>query len=243
MTIYLPIYRIYRMLILDSIDKAILATLTKRATHASEISRLLDIPRTTISFRLNRLKNYHKVTDSVVGRKTHWHIEQERIHNKSYYRIFKGDEFLECYSMIETLSEKSIIYVVQGKKAAEAEFEHVPRQLMEKIHKIIKRRRIIMRAIANKEILAKVASLDVALKKSHMGRPQSVKLVETAFTSSGELFIAKEYLSIINPKKKSGIIVKDPEIVTLVYDFAKIFFDLADRLESVDLNSFIKKSL
>lgn len=231
------------MLILDTIDTRILTLLSRGEAHTSALSRALTLPRTTISFRLKRLELFEKVTSEVLGRKTFWRLPRKRLHNKSLYRIFEGNDFLECYKIIETLPRESVIYVVQGQAAAEAVFRHVPRELIEELHRTIKRKNIIMKGIANKSILTKIASLDEAMRRSHKGRPQSIKLVDTSFLSSGELFVTKEYIAILNPRRKTGVLIKDSDVISLFYDFAKMFFDLGERLDTADLNAFIGKTL
>lgn len=231
------------MIILDTIDKKILALLAKQATYSSALARVLEIPRTTISFRLGRLQEFQKVSGEVVGRKTIWRIPRARIHNKSHYRIFEGNEFLECYKAIETLPPESTVYAVQGKGAADVIFKRIPEELIKELHRTIKRKRIIMHAIANKSITKIISTLNTTLKKSHVGRIQGVKLVDGKFLSSAELFITPLYISIINPDKKIGILIKDPTVISLIYDFAFLFFALSDKLETFDLNRFIQESL
>lgn len=231
------------MLLLDTTDSKILAFLSKKTTHSSALSRALQIPRTTIAFRLTRLLKFKKVSKETIGRKTVWRIPQGRIHNKSLYKIFNEEDFLECYKIISTLPKESTIFVVQGKGAADVIFKRVPEGLIKEIHKTVKRKGIVMRAVANNEIIQAISKLDNNMKTSHIGRPQSIRLVDKLFLSSGELFITRYYVAMVNPYNKRGIIVKDPAIVILLYDFAALFFSLSASIETFDLNRYLQKTI
>lgn len=136
-----------------------------------------------------------------------------------------------------------MIYVVQGKMAAKGELKNVPEDLMIYLHALIKRRRIVMKAIANESILQEFVSLSKRLKKSHINRPQSIKLIDNKFLSSGELFVTYAYIAIINPDKKIGIVIKDKDIVSMFHDFMTLFFSISERLENFNLNAYIAKTL
>lgn len=231
------------MLLLDPLDKKILSAISHKAGHSSHLSTLLCEPRTSLSYRLHRLEQFGKVEKFTVGRKIMWRRSLSRAHNKSLFQVYKGDDFVECYKLLGTLKKNSMIYVVQGKMAAKGELRNVPEDLMVHIHALMKRRKIIMKAIANEEILQEFVSLSKRLKKSHTGRPQSIKLIDNKFLSSGELFVSYAYIAIINPDKKIGIVIKDKDIVSMFYDFMILFFSISERMETFNLNAFISKTL
>lgn len=172
-----------------------------------------------------------------------WRRPLARLHNKSLFQIYKGDDFVECYKPIGMLKKESMIYVVQGKMAAKGELRNVPEDLMISLHALIKRRRITMKAVANEAILQEFSSLSKRLKKSHIGRPQGVKLIDNKFLSAGEIFVTHTYVAIVNPEKKTGIVIKDKEIVSLLHDFMTLFFSVSEKLESFNLNEHIAKTM
>lgn len=231
------------MLILDELDRKILAAISYKPAYASFLSSVLCEPRTSISYRLNRLNQFNKVEKFTAGKKTMWRRPLSRLHNKALFQLYKGDDFVECYKPIGTLKKESMIYVVQGKMAAKGELRHVPEDLMLSLHAFIKRRGITMKAVANETILQEFATLSKRLKKSHTGRSQGIKLIDNKFLSAGEIFVSYAYVAIVNPEKKMGIVIKDKDIVGIFHDFMFLFFSVSERLENFNLNAYIEKTL
>ena len=231
------------MIILDYLDTQIISHLRKGSSHASLLARELNEPRTSIAYRLGRLEENKKVLSYTKGRKTMWQIHEERIHNKSLIREFRGQEFLQCYTILETLPPKSTVYAVQGADSVKASLRSVPDTMTKNIHRLFKRREIVLRAIANKKVLENIETMSDSLRKSHTGRPQSIKLLDAKFLSSGEIFVTETFISIINPEKRIGIVIKDKGIVMLLYDMMALLFSLSERIESFDLNAYIGKKV
>lgn len=231
------------MLILDDLDKKILAAISHKSAHTSLLSSILHEPRTSIAYRLNRLEQFNRIEKFTAGKKTMWRKPISRLHNKALFQIYKGDDFVECYKPIGTLKKESMIYAVQGKMAAKGELKNVPEDLMISLHALIKRRRITMKAVANEAILQEFSSLSKKLKKSHAGRSQGIKLIDNKFLSVGEIFVTYAYIAIVNPEKRVGVVIKDKEIVSLLHDFMVLFFSVSERLENFNLNAYIEKTL
>ena len=57
---------------LDKCDKKILGALEDIPLHSSEISRRINMPRTTVSYRLQRLKKYDYLSKKIIGKKSVW---------------------------------------------------------------------------------------------------------------------------------------------------------------------------
>lgn len=231
------------MIIMDDIDTKILNSLSKKSNNPSLLAKELSIPRTSISYRLLKLKKIHKINSFIVGRKTMWCLNLNKTHSKSLFQIYEDYKFLECYKQINTLKRNSFVYVIQGKNAAQAELINIPEELILNIHKTIKKKHITMKAITNQLILEEFLNLSKKLKESHINRQQNIKLIDKIFISSGELFVTDSYISITNPKKRKGVIIKDKDIVIMFYDLMRLLFSLSDKLENFDLNSYIRKTI
>lgn len=228
------------MLILDTIDRQILSSLRKNKAHPSLIAKELRIPRTSVAYRLQRLKKFNRVESKIEGRKTVWKLTKKRAHNKELIHEFSGPEYYECYKILYTLPKLSALYILQGVEAGKAEFKTIPHYLIEDIHTMYRRRKIIMRAIVNKKILSVFDRISDQLKKSHLDRTQGIQLTDSLFTSSGELFVAKDFVLLVNPEKKRAVTIKDADIVMLMNDFMQLFYTLSDELEHLDLNKYIR---
>lgn len=228
-------------MLVDSIDTKILSALKKREMHASLIAVVLNLPRTTVTYHLKRLNAFHKVESKNIGRKTVWRLAKARIHNKEHFKVFSGIDFHECYKTLFLLPKEALIYGVQGSQAGAAEFRNVPEYVIQDIHNMFKRRKILMRAVTNKKILGALESISDALRTSHTGRTQGVKLVDNLLMSHGELFVTKDFAILANPEKKRGVVIKEHAVVSLLYDFMSLFFTLSDQLDTFDLNAHLTR--
>lgn len=229
------------MILLDTIDTRVLSYIRKEEAHTSLIADELCIPRTNVAYRLRRLEKFGRVESKTVGRKTIWRLAKKREHNKELIREFAGTEYYECYKILFTLKKEDSLYVLQGIEAGRAEFKTIPHYLIEDIHRHYKRKKIIMHSVINKEILSVFSEISEHLRASHTGRVQNVRAIDSLFTSCGECFVSKDFLLIVNPQKKRGLLIKEADIVSLINDFMKLFFTFSDQLESIDLNRHLTK--
>ncbi len=230
------------MVIFDETDRQILACLGKAPAHCSSIARRLNLPRTTVAYRAERLAKLHRVEKKIIGRKTVWRLSTRRVHNKNILKEFEGVDFIECYKALFTVPKESIVYAVQGSQAGEAELKNVPHSFITEAHTYFTSRRIVMRGISNKKLFDTLSNLDEALLKSHRKRPQALKTTNRLFTSGGELFATEHFILLVNPGAKRGVVIKDKDIVSLCFDTMSLLFSLSDKLETVNLDTITKKS-
>lgn len=225
-----------------SLDDRILRLLGKESVHTSLIAEKLEVLRTTVGYRLQKLEAAGLVVKKVKGRKTVWSRVFPHEHNKSHFRIYEEDAFLEAYSQLFTLPQKSIIYSIQGYGGAKGEIEVLPPMFIKRAHEVFRKKSFVLKAVSNQRMID-IFQKDMQKKmaQSHEGRTLGVKLFPGRhFMSGGEIFCARNILMILHPKKRVAMVVKDQEIVALMNDILEVFFDILEQRSTFDLNAHIR---
>ena len=229
------------MLGMDTADAKILRLLGDAPVHPSEISRRLGLVRTTVQYRLARLARAGLAEKAIVGRKSVWRATYPNGHNKNHYRAYVGDEILQAYAQLLTLPRGTVVLSVQGEGAAKGEFASLPKAFIREAHAAFKRRGIVMLGVSNEKVLALFDTLDSDMIRSHIGRPQGLKIFSDGkFLASGEIMSTEHLLILANPTSRLAIVIKDKGIAKIVNDLLAAFFDLLDADKSFDLNRYLK---
>ncbi|MBI1960955.1 MAG: AsnC family transcriptional regulator [Candidatus Liptonbacteria bacterium] len=229
------------MIGIDAVDQKIIRLLDKNPSYPSEISKKLGVVRTTVHYRLERLRRMKRVKHIDVGRKSIWSPVYGKEHNKAIYRVYKGEEITQAYAHMLNLPRKTVIYCVQGRDAAKGEFQNLPRFAIKGTHALLKRRGIIIKSVSHESVVDIFRQLDEAMIRSHIGRIMALKLFSgDVFLGSGELLSSKEFLVLSNPTARAAVVIKDKGIASIVNDTLKIFFDILDNTKNFDLNRYLK---
>lgn len=229
------------MIGVDNLDNKILKILGDEPVHSSEISRKLGVLRTTIQYRLNRLANLGLIKKVVVGRKSVWYPVYKNEHNKNQYRVYRGGEIVQAYNQLLNLPKQTPILSIQGSDAAKGEFDNLPALFIKEAHRVFKRKRIVMKGISNKKALNHFDKLNKDMIKSHIGRPQGLKIFSNgSFMAPGEIMSTENFLLLSNPKSKFVLVIKDKGITKIMNDTLKLVFELLDGEKFFDLNGWLK---
>lgn len=228
------------MLNLDACDKKILSQLKKEAGYPSILAKQIGISRTTLTYRLIRLRKLGVVNRSIVGRKSVYELNFSEPDSKQSIKIYSGKEILNAYWKLTRLPKESLILQVQGRDAAKSAFENLPDYFIKKIHLAFKRRKMILKCLSNQESLTNFDSISKSLVESHIGRTFGVKILSNKFFADGEIISADKLLLLTNPGKSKAIIIKDKGISKIVHDLLKLAFELLDSDPAFNLGAFLK---
>lgn len=236
----------YKVLRLSDADRRILARLARAPLHTSVLAREVGVPRTTVAYRLRQLKERGLVERHTVRRKPFWRLSFRPGRRAGWCRTFRGGEIVQVYSELLSLPRNSVVYCIQGRDAPAAEFAVLPHELIQRLHRAYKSRRILFRCISNTEILQvfQRVRLDRTMIASHIGRLVSAKLFTNGlFLGSGELVVTRNFVLLTNPKTRVAVRIRDDGIVDIVYDLLSLLFDVIEPVDSFDLNRYLQTML
>jgi len=227
------------------LDNKILNLLDKKTSYPSLISRELGILRTTVQYHLNKLEKIKLINKKIIGRRTMYSIAYNKKGNKNLYKIYSGkDGLIQAYYQLFKIPKESTILVIQGSESAKNELLNLPDRVIKEFHRIVKRKKIIMRGISNKKILKYLDSMKKDMTMSHIGRTQSFRIVsDNRFLSSAEIFSTQKSILLSNPKSKTAIIIKDKEMVMIINDILSFVFELIENNKTFDLNRYLKDKI
>ncbi len=230
------------MIGMDVTDTRIVRLLGDAPAHPSEISRRLGFSRTTVHYRLARLARAGLAKKTIIGRKSVWSTAYPSRHNKNHYRAYAGDDIVQAYVQLLTLPRGTVVLAVQGADAAKGEFAFLPKAFIRDAHAAFKRRGIAMRGVSNEKVLKIFDALDSDMIRSHIGRPQGLKIFSDGkFLASGEIMSTERMLLLVNPTSRLAVVIKDKGIAKIANDLLSALFELLDGDKSFDLNRYLKE--
>jgi len=232
------------MLVLDNLDNKILTTISKQELHPSEMGRRLGTSRTTIQYRLKKMEELGFAKKRTAGKKTLWSSVFRQEHNKKHFKTYKGNDSLQAYRQLLSLPAETIVFSIQGNRAAKGEFSALPEQFIKEAHRVFKRKGLIIKGIANEEALRAFTGFEKSLLQSHVGRTLGIKLFhDNHFLGSGEIFSTKKLLILSNPVAKNAVVIKDKGITEIVYDLLELMFIMLDGRSTFDLNQYLRNKI
>ena len=229
---------------IDLIDARITKALEKQSMYPSAIARKTKLPRTTISYRLNKLLKYKLVKNTVVGRKCLWELVYPAEKQSEVIAVYDNKNILQAYSLLFSLPKESVIWSIQGSAATVGELANIPESFIKEAHRIFKRKRIVFKGILNPTALQVFDKISKSLAESHIGRGVGLKLLdENLFKESAEIFATTEFVLITNPSKQIAIAIKDPAMISIFIGMCKSLFNLLENVASFDMNQFLRGKL
>lgn len=222
-------------------DSLIIRKLKLRPMHPSEISREINIPRTTIAYRLKMLEKSKIVKHKTVGRKCVWEMNFVK-NNNELFSYYHGDDFENAFAECLKIKKASVVLSVQGVDAAIYELKNVSRALVFKVHRHFKKNGIVFKSITNEKALEVFRKIDKKYVASHSGRAGGLKLFKnSAFLGDGEIAVCEQFVLISNPKTKDSILIKEPGLVRTINQVFSLLFDSIENIPGINLNSYLNK--
>lgn len=222
-------------------DDKIVNSLKESPAHPSILAKKLNLPRTTISYRLNRLEKYKIVSMQTKGRKSLWYISSSTPSSYGPITIYKEREIENAYAQLLDLPKGSVIMSIQCAGAAHGEITSLPESFIRKAHNTFKNRNFIMKGISNESVIKYMKSVDKKLIKSHIGRGVGLKLFSNQFfTGDGEIFVSEKFILIANPSQKIAVVCKDNGIINALKDTFTTLYDLLEDIKIFNINQYFK---
>ncbi|XKT74626.1 MAG: winged helix-turn-helix domain-containing protein [Patescibacteria group bacterium UBA2163] len=232
------------MILLDELDNKILSLISKQELHPSEMARQLGILRTTVQYRLKKIEEFGLAQKRISGRKTLWSVAVRTEHNKSHFKVYRGADFVQSYKQLLSLPAHATIFAIQGSKAAKGELNTLPAEFIKESHKILKRKKIILKGVTNEKTLRVFTGTNKSLMQSHIGRTLGIKLFQdNHFLGAGEILSTKKLLLLSNPVAKQAIVIKDKGIAEIIHDTLDLIFEVLDGKNTFDLNSYLRNKI
>jgi len=229
-------------MLLDQIDQKIIKALEKGGLHPSDISRAINLPRTTIAYRLARLEKQKVVRSRSVGRKMVWEINFRPQNDAVQFKIYSGEEFQNAYLECFNVPAKSVVLSIQSVSAGRSELKFIPRDLVFKVHNFFKKKNIVFKSISNQKMLAVFGEIDKNYVKSHIGRSGGIKLFKNnLFEDGAEIIVCETFAMISNPNIKTAVVIKDPGIIKTMREALTLLFDTLEQVKGFSLNEYLRK--
>jgi len=223
----------------DTQDNRILSFLRKQPIHVSEMSRHLGIKRTSVTYRLQRLERLGLIKGSLLGNKRTYSLKFKKVGLKDYIQNYSGDAMADAYKNLLHLPKETIIFAIQGNHAAKWHLKHLPESLISEIHRVFKKKKIILRGISNTEVVNIFKKMSTSMIRSHKGRTLGIKLLENKFAGDGEMMVTKNFILLSNPRAKRVILIKDPAITEMVYEVLALLLESLGSIRIIDINAYL----
>ncbi|HEY0907767.1 MAG TPA: helix-turn-helix domain-containing protein [Candidatus Paceibacterota bacterium] len=246
---------------LSSLEAKILQTMSPDVSFTvSELSREIKFPRTSVGFTLNRLKYRGFVKKIGVKKHTEWRViaidslasrlqsishrlsidEDNNRRNNLFVKIGYGQEgFKRAYEkMLQIQCDR--VYFIQGNKAAEAGLKKINFSYYADFHKKLRKKDIVMEAIAGESILKRLENLSKEEIRAHKDRLIITYLIPDQYIDFDvDIIMLNKHLIIVDPVNEISLTINEASISKA---FQIIFIGLASLGRKFDLNAFIRGS-
>lgn len=211
------------------------------------ISRITDIPRTTVLFLLKNLEKRGLVNKLLVGKHYEWAIDRSQTESFGLFGEqtvevhFGIKNFEKVYESITRLSSGERIFVFQGNKSAQAALTRISSDFFSRMHAFLKKRKIIIEGVTGESLLNLFESLPSESLRSHWGRATIVRVVPDEYINfDTDIFSTKHKLYIFNFEKEIVVTINDPSITKAFHSLIVFMFE---KSRQVDLNGHIRAIL
>lgn len=236
------------MTITDTLDQCILKKLREKSQSTTALAIALQCKRTTVQYRLKRLRAAAHVRVQKQGRETCWEITKKNTQGRGLVRTYQNKEINQVLELIAQVPRHSIIYGIQGYAALAEELRWIPIAALKKYHATLKRRRIKIIACQSRRTLESLPSLSTELLHSHLGRAVGTNLLLAphSLLGNGVVLVTPTYLVCTNTKSRRAVVITDKVIVQTLYESYVMLFQTISELDAtktIDLNEHIRQEL
>ena len=244
-------------------EKKVLSALKVSDTGltVTAISSLINEPRTTTGFYLNKLLKkgwatkmrnqgspyplWYIADKSEIGEVASKFFTDLGIHSPSLSDpsiVNKGngyEQVVTAYEETLRVSKTGRIFVIQGIRAPLAMLKNVPSEIIEKIQTIQKQKPIILEGITSPKVLLIFKNMSLQELRSHHGRLTVVYLIPDEYLDfDAEFFILKDKIVIIRPQAAKTFVIEDKEIVRALNMITSF---IEKHAQKININEHIKK--
>lgn len=215
----------------------------------SAIARETRIPRTTVHFLLGKLQKRKLVRECKVRGHYEWELDTT---SSSILNALNSDvvtiqhglrNFEKLYESFAHLSEGEPLFALQGNQSARTVLKHMQKSndFLLKIHKSVKRRKVIVKGIMGENTLDLFKKLDTKSLKSHWGRATIVHIIPDKYALfNADVYSIKNKLYLFNHTDELVIIISDKITASAVHALLTFMLDHSER---INLNDHIQNIL
>lgn len=225
----------------SALDEKILAELDHAPASASALARSLAVPRTTILYRLQRLQTLKRIeAGKGRGMEKLWKRHYQTSIGKSSFMVFEGNTFWKVYSEQWKLKKGSTIYEIACAETIEDTLKKLPRSFILESQRRIRQRQIIVRSILHESATKLLEQFDSELLRAHRGRTLGIKqyLSRKLFRGAGQIIVAHSFIILINTKVRRSVLIRDRQLVAMLFDILSLLFDLIEAADEVTVKKF-----
>lgn len=231
---------------------------------AVALARESKLPRTTVNFLLQELRDKNMAARKRVGQHEEW-IIADRMNLKRNWRavndyfqhladgivksklpeeeveIYEGAACEQVFFDILNSANGERVYFVQGNKSAEEILIRYEKDFFTQFHSLLKRKKVIIEGIGGEKIMGLFKNLSKPELESHLGRLLVSHLAENVFFDfSADLIVVRDNLFIHIPEKKKVIKIKNEPAAKMMTAIINL---LSSKTKKADINNYLASLL
>ncbi|OGI83876.1 hypothetical protein A2997_00440 [Candidatus Nomurabacteria bacterium RIFCSPLOWO2_01_FULL_36_10b] len=252
-----------KILGLSASENEILKALQKKPYSPSFLAEIIKLPRTTVTFLLNKLKERGLIEKSKVGKrffyktvaKTELSYILRKISNhldpnaalfeitvgkrQSEIEIYKGKEKMkEAFHKVLKVNRGNRVYGLQGNKSIEKSLNKIEWDFIYKYHNTLKKKGIIMEGISGENSLKMFEGMSNKQLKSHLERLTVIYLAPDEFFDFDlDILVFQNIVMMINYDEETILLIKDSKIQETMQ---KIIAFMETHSRKIDLNTYLR---
>jgi DNA-binding Lrp family transcriptional regulator len=227
------------MLGLDPTDQALLRTLARAPQSASSLARTTGISRPTVNYRLKRLHQLQYVQRTrVSGCELEWRSSVAQERGRALHAVYYGDDIARAYAGLTRVPRGSIIYALCGTKYVALTAEKYDTYRTHEIRMSYQARNLFIRNLIGEGIGA-ITVAHTSKRRSEFAKQTRKRFEENtvyphpSFKGSGMYCVTKKFILIVNESRRTAIVIKDRELVDMLYETMRLLFSILDHAEHI----------
>ena len=233
---------------LDALDTKIYLQLQKGAQNIAALALAVGVGRTTVRYRLERLRKSERVRSTRRGRDTLWELSKIQYRDHRLVRVYRRGDIVHVLDRIVSLPKHTIIFAVQGLDAAGKELEWIPLPVLKKYHQGLRRKQIKILGCLPQQAFETLLSSSTDILLSHLGRSGGSHAIISPqyFQGSCSIIVSSEFIVLLNAGRQRALLISDRQLAQIMYESYMMFFNIIserDNPKSVDVNKLIYEEL
>lgn len=235
------------MLGYDALDREIVRKIGSRGTTIATLVKKTGMSRSTIDFRLKRLKRNAEVEcrrDGSYGYR--WYVSTTSKETRSPITIYRGKDMLRAYALLKRLPKKTIMHTLEGYDYFRRSMHTLPHPLISDIQRSYRRRGVTIKSLLHQKYIDHLTTAEPALIHLHRKRSvaTAIRRLHRSFLGSGLHVVTPSLYMVFSEKKKYAIVMRDPDVAGMLYESMRELYNMlqyADDLEPFDFNQHIER--
>jgi len=259
-----------KILGLNEKENSLLRALQKSHGSPSSLSKILNLPRTTITFLLKKLYRRGLVEKERIGQRFFWKavapsqfahtlrmlsrhfdpftksLEIIKGKRESTIELYRGKEKMkEALQKALKIGKGRRVYSLQGNKSVTTSFEKMEWEFIKKYQDKIKKKGIIIEGVIGESTLGFLEKMTKKQLAGHLGRLTVAYVAPDEFFNFAlDLMIFKNIVMIINYEEETVLLIKDSYLQEMMQQNIS-FMEKHSRKVYLDtyIHNFLKTSI